>query len=425
MAWSERLPSGRYRGIYRDRNGHRHTLAQTYTQRAEAKREAGLVEQQARNSPQWRQRAQRQTWGDWCDQWWPTRQVEGGTARGDTSRLNTHVRPYWDNEPLADIDPTQVGNWVRALQGTTATVSTRKGQGVEHAGSQTRTGTGRALSASTVHKAFRLFSASMRAAVHHGLIDVNPCNGTELPTQEPSDETFLTRDEYDRLRAAAPDELTAVLLDVAVGTGMRWGEIVGLHRHRVDLDQQVITVQEVFEQGTGQIKPYPKRASKRGVPLTDELAATLDGWLRAQPVTPCATPHRGKTCDGSLVFPTANGTVQLYSNFRRSRFNQAAREAGLTLTPHDLRHTYASWLLQRGVSIEAVSALLGHANITTTQRYAHLADTQWDTVRGVLTTTDVPHGDEAATSAPRLPHDNDTKEGGTVVHLDRWRRSTG
>lgn len=423
MAWSERLPSGRHRGVYRDRAGRRQTLNDTYSQAAEAKREAAKAEGKARNTPTWRKASRTQTWGHWCEQWWPTRQVEGGTERGDLSRLDKHVRPYWDDEPIADIDPDAVAEWVRHLQTSRATKPTRKGSGEKVGGRQTRTAAERPLSPTTVHKCVRLFSASMRAAAKSGVIEANPCTGVELPTLEPSDETFLTKQDYDRLRAAAPDALTVMLLDLAVGTGLRWGEIVGLHRHRIDIHQRQITVLEVFDQGAGHIKPYPKSSQKRGVPITRELAAQLDEWMRAHPPVACATPHKsGKGCRGSLLLPTSKGTVQLYSNFRRMRFDPACKQAELEVTPHALRHTYASWLVQSGVSIETLSALLGHANISTTQRYAHLANTQWERVRGVLE-GDVSGANEKV--APDLPHEDRHEEGGKIVHMDRWRRSTG
>lgn len=80
---------------------------------------------------------------------------------------------------------------------------------------------------------------------------------------------------------------------------------------------------------------------------------------------------------------------------------------------HDLRHTYASWLLQsRKVSIEGLSELMGHASIATTQRYSHLADTQWASVVDAL--------DEQA--APNLPQ-NDHASGGDDPVVRRLRRS--
>ncbi|MDA3624827.1 tyrosine-type recombinase/integrase [Saccharopolyspora sp. WRP15-2] len=97
------------------------------------------------------------------------------------------------------------------------------------------------------------------------------------------------------------------------------------------------------------------------------------------------------------------------------------------MTPHDLRHTYASWLVQDGVSIQAVRALLGHASVATTERYAHLANAEWDKVRAVLGLTPenpaLGHAEPEIT--PYLPHENDTAAGAEIIDLFSRRRSAG
>jgi integrase len=73
----------------------------------------------------------------------------------------------------------------------------------------------------------------------------------------------------------------------------------------------------------------------------------------------------------------------------RSRWEPGLAGIG-QVTIHDLRHTYASWLLQERVTLAALCDLLGHASLQTTMRYAHLADTQWDSVRGALDAKSAP-----------------------------------
>lgn len=425
MAWAEQLPSGRYRGLYRDRAGRRRPLADTYTQPAEAKREAARKEDEARRRPEWRKHAGKLTWGQWADEWWPARKVEPATRKADEHRMSGYLRPHWGEEPLARISRDDVQDWVDELVARRKTVPAAKGaKGAEaRDGKQWRKTSEATLSASSVTKLYRLFSVSMKAAVKAGRLDATPCIGIELPVPEPADEHFLTRAEFDQLLAAAPDETTVMVLRLAVGTGLRWSELVGLHRARVDIAQRRIVVQEVYEQASDSIKPYPKNTKRRGVPITDELAAQLQEWMDAHPAVRCATPHRdGKRCRSALVIPSGDGTVLDYSHFRRDRFDPAVAASGLEeVTPHDMRHTYASWLVQSGVKIEVLQALLGHASITTTQRYAHLADTQWEQVRGVLDTksgTAVPEK-----VAPHLPHEEDHEEGGKIVHLAERRRS--
>ncbi|MGP4018295.1 tyrosine-type recombinase/integrase [Saccharopolyspora sp. 5N708] len=104
----------------------------------------------------------------------------------------------------------------------------------------------------------------------------------------------------------------------------------------------------------------------------------------------------------------------------------------------DLRHTYASWILQDGVPIEALSKLLGHASVTTTERYSHLADTQWDAVRAALdgkpktavqpqaeTSTESPNEQSGEKFAPYLLHAGQKEAGAKIIDLSSRRRSAG
>lgn len=415
MAWHERLPSGRYRGRYRDRQGHRRSLPHTYTQAAEAERAAAIREDEVRRRPAARARSARMTWGQWCDEWIAHhRTVEPGTAGRDESRIARHIRPHWENVPLRDIDRDAVAEWVDALR-TTA-----------------RQGSTQPLAARTVTKIVTVFSASMRDAVRAGHLDVSPCQYLQLDRPQADDEVYLTRDEHARLLAHA-DELTRMVVELAVGTGLRWGELVGLHRRRVVLDQRRVLVQEVYDKERREIKPYPKGRSRRGVPITDELADKLGEWMERNPARPCRTPHRSDgACRDSLLFATNRGTVLHYQNFRRRHWQRAVDAAGLLeLTPHDLRHTYASWLIQsKRVTLDELGALLGHKDRSTTQRYAHLGEDHWDDVRGVLdpaVTGPVQNGsvEDDADAVPHLSHEETQEEGGKIIRLDRFRRTAG
>lgn len=137
--------------------------------------------------------------------------------------------------------------------------------------------------------------------------------------------------------------------------------------------------------------------------------------------------------------PNERGGVLNYSNWKRDVWVPATTAAELPdVTPHDLRHTYASWILQDGVSIEALSKLLGHSSVTTTERYSHLADTQWDAVRAALdgkpkASADRPEKivSESVTEqagakfALHLPHSAEPTTGAKIIDLASRRRSTG
>ncbi|MFI0465347.1 tyrosine-type recombinase/integrase [Saccharopolyspora sp. 5N102] len=413
MAWPEKLPSGRYRGAFRDRRGRQRYVKGTYTQAAEATRQAAIEEDKYRQRGTVSAEAGRTTVELWVKEWWPKRKVEPGTLGRDESRLNVHILPHWGVVELSEIEQEDVQEWVDEL----VALKDEKNNPL--------------LAPATVHRIYAVFSAMMKAAVGKK-IAVSPCAGIDLPIIPPADEYFLERDEYTQLLNVTPNLRARVFLELKVGTGMRWGEIIALHRHRVHLQHLRIDIFDAFDSESGEIVPYPKGKRKRSVPITQELADLLAEWFQ-KPELPCATPHRKLRrrqgeCRSGLVVPSSTGTVLHYSNFRRDVWNPIVKATGLVgVTPHDLRHTYASWLVQDRVSIKALSVLLGHASVATTERYAHLADTQWDQVRAVLgqapEISKSQHADPEP--APYLPHENDSAAGAEIIDLFSRRRSAG
>ncbi|TDD47946.1 tyrosine-type recombinase/integrase [Saccharopolyspora elongata] len=198
----------------------------------------------------------------------------------------------------------------------------------------------------------------------------------------------MTRAEVARFRevAAEDSEQIDLLIDIGTETGLRWGELAGLHLERVDTKRLVIQVQEVWDKHSNEIKPYPKGRRRRGVPITRRLAGRIDDYVERNPPKRCRARHRGGgRCTGALLLASKAGTPLNYGNVRRQHRDSVAEGAGLAgVTPHDMRHTYASWLIQDGAGIETVSALLGHKSWTTTMRYAHLADARWAQVRDII-----------------------------------------
>jgi integrase len=388
VAWAEKIPgSGKYRGRYRDAAGIAHTLEEgPFTQKAEAERRAAVAEDEARRRPGQRNpKLGRATWGSWVPVWWVQRakKVEPGTLSRDETRRKKHLDPRWGNVRLDKIRRDDVQDWVDEL--------------TDDAG----------LSPRSVIRCYHLFSASMKAAVVDGRLSFSPCIEIRLPTPEPSDERFLTPDEVEALLHFMPTDRDRLIVWALVGTGLRWGELVGAHTHRVFLEQRRLDVHEVYDDRVGDIKPYPKSRRKRSVPLppwlADMLAAHMDELGRR---THCNSPHRGRgRCRSGLLFPGVEDRAIEYSYWRRGTWDKAVGLAGIgEVTIHDLRHTYASWLVQDGVTIEQLRDLLGHSTITVTERYADLGQTRWDGVRGVLT----------ARAAPILPQ-RDLRVVGTVT----------
>lgn len=410
MSWTEKLPSGKYRGCYRNRIGEKRYLKRTYTQAAEAKRAAAVEENKHRTPGMLDPKAGRMPWGEWCDQWLPLRGVEPGTQDRDGSRLRNHLRPKWGGIPLDEIDREEVQRWVNELSGN--------------------------LSPSSVAKCYHLLSASLKEAVLTKKIHASPCVSIKLPPIPPSDEYFLTHEEYARLYAHLPTQRDRLLVDLLVNTGMRWGEAVGAHRNRVHLPNLRLDVHEVHDGKVHEIKPYPKegrrrRSKKRSVPLSREFAGNLQAWFDDHPdPMRCRTTHRNNTkCRSGLIVPGHKEAVIDYHNWRREVWVPAITAAGLpTVRIHDLRHTFASWLIQSGkVTIEELKELLGHAQVTTTERYAHLGQTQWDAVRSALSDSAIATEQSSSDqeSAPYLPHATEKVPDPKIVDLASRRRSAG
>lgn len=347
MAWAERLASGRYRGCYRDGANRKRTVSGTFAHKAEARRVAGEAEVKVRKRLSADPEAYRRPWSEWRVEWWDSRAVEPSTLRGDKGRLSKHLQPTWDERQIGAINRQDVKAWIASLQ--------RDG-----------------VRAETIRRCVHLFSASMNAAVDAEIIETNPAARLKLPKGELAQERFLTHDELDLLLAQLPTTRDQLIVKMLANTGLRWGEMAGLHWNRVDLKRGTLRVVETWDETAGQMKSYPKSRHVRDVPIPAWLVAELDEL----PITigGCGHPHQSGKCRSGLVLTTSQGNV-----LRNSKWSWVWRRAVLDADigharVHDLRHTYASWLLQAGVPLAEVGRLLGHVSAATTQRYAHLAE---------------------------------------------------
>ena len=139
---------------------------------------------------------------------------------------------------------------------------------------------------------------------------------------------------------------------LALHTGMRHGEMLGLEWKRVDLQAGLI-----YLEGT-----HAKSGKRRSIPSNTEAKAALI----------CRASYRAENCpDSPWVFCNAKG--ERIASVKKS-FTSACERVGITdFRVHDLRHTCAAWLVNAGVPLPAVRDLLGHSTVKVTERYAHLA----------------------------------------------------
>lgn len=317
--------------------------------------------------------AYKRPWGEWCDEWWPTRSVEASTLKVDAGRRKRHLDPRWRTVPIGSITRQDVKAWASHMRAD-------------------------GIGPTTVQRCAHLLSASLAAAVDAEVIDSNPAARLKLPGSAKAQERFLTREEFAAVREQMPTTMDQLIIDVAAYTGMRPGEWAGMHWDRVDLDRGVVRIVETFDEPGSRIKAYPKGKKVRDVPLTPELVEALrqERDQRGSLAGGCGVPHAVGKCRSSLVLTTDGGSVVRNSNWS-PRWRGAVEAAGIGhARPYDLRHTYASWLLQSGVPLAEVGRLMGHVSVQTTAGYAHLAETPSASILSAL-------------AAPRKPHVGEPK----------------
>jgi integrase len=214
----------------------------------------------------------------------------------------------------------------------------------------------RQISPSTINRELDLLSAAINYARVEWEWEIpNPTLGVSLPEPE-GRLRYLSKEEYARLiDAAKASKKAAHLVDfirLAVHTGMREQEMLGMAVDRVDLRQNLLKLEGKDTKG--------KR--RRYVPMNEQARQAVLNRLRFRaehcPDSPWLFCHK----DGERI-------QSVQTSFERAR--DVAGVPGFRI--HDLRHTCASWLVMEGVSLYFVKELLGHASIETTERYAHLA----------------------------------------------------
>lgn len=188
----------------------------------------------------------------------------------------------------------------------------------------------------------------------------NPTNGVAGPRIGRRLPRSLSERDVDLLLAAAGEATPMALrdttmLEVLYATGLRVSELVDLTEAQVSLVAGVVRI-------------VGKGDKERLVPLGDVARDRLEQYLRD------ARPRLLKGRASDALFPTARGAAMTRQAFWQLIRRHAAK-AGLTVTlsPHTLRHAFATHLINHGADLRVVQLLLGHADISTTQIYTHLA----------------------------------------------------
>jgi integrase len=203
----------------------------------------------------------------------------------------------------------------------------------------------------TARKYYIHLASAFETALRWEYLGSNPFRKIQKPKMREIQPAYFTKEEFQTLMVFIADEQYRNICKVGLYTGMRLGEILNLQWADVDFGGKVVHVRNTAQFTT-------KTRRNRSLPISDHLFELLNSLK--------------ETAASELIFHD-KGKRLVVNNISRM-FKPFITGAGLRkeLHFHSLRHTFASWLVQDGVSLYEIQRLLGHSNIAVTEVYSHL-----------------------------------------------------
>ncbi len=253
---------------------------------------------------------------------------------------------WWNKEiggtPLADLRPSTIAECRDKLKRTPSDYGKHKGK---------------PRSAATVNRYLASLSPVLSAAVMEWeWMDSNPCKKVKRGKEPSGRVRFLSPTERTALLAACAEmhdtpELNVIVL-IAVITGARRGEIMGLRWRHVDISRGRLILEDT------------KNGENRSVPLVGPALRALTNWGKVRPLD-----------SNELVFPGRGERNKSNPLDFEKAWHEVLGRAGVTnFRFHDLRHTAASYLAMNGAGLREIGDILGHKTLAMVQRYSHLCD---------------------------------------------------
>jgi len=213
------------------------------------------------------------------------------------------------------------------------------------------------ISKSSIARMLSALRSFFKFLVREGLVRTNPVSGVTTPKKDKKLPQFMQEEEVAKLIEAPGKDMQGLrdraILETLYGTGMRVSELVGMDTDKCDLI-------------SGVIKVYGKGKKERMAPMGEKASEAISRYINA-------SKNMRKPQIGA-VFLNRNGGRLTDRSVRRV-VDRYIKKISLkdNISPHTLRHSFATHLMNRGADLRSVQELLGHASLSTTQIYTHIS----------------------------------------------------
>lgn len=299
----------------------------------------------------------------WCHEWlWSYKRnsVKQKTFDQYETILRTHIIPDIGDIRLADLKTMHIQRIINKMHDS-------------------------GLSHRTIEVMKIVMHAALKQAQRNKLVGENVCENVVLPRKQPKRIRVLNEDEQTKLIAALKDNYIGRGLLFALYTGMRRGEVLALKWSDYDKNEKTISITKALSR----VRTYNKNGNKTMLTVT---TPKTDTSIRTVPLIDKAVEllaeHKCKQerymelvgdyyTDNDLIFSSSRGDYLDPGNFNR-KVNKTVKKIGIAqISPHALRHSFATRGLEAEVSLKAMQELLGHSSITVTgDIYTHILKEQ-------------------------------------------------
>jgi integrase len=286
---------------------------------------------------------------DFIEQWFETKQhsINIQTKRVYRGHIDKQIKPLLGQMKLANIKPVHVQNFINELVSS-------------------------GLSPATIRKIHRIVSMSFDYAVKIKELTDNPAKYVILPKNTKREMKVWSKEEVEKFLKEVKSSRYYIAFHLALTTGMRQGEILGLRWKDIDFENKTLTVRQTLAHNKKEFLNGGKTSNAvRKIDLFDDTIKELKAHRKV--ILAEKLKKGDKYQDFDLVVCTSNGTPTSQANIKRVMDNAIKRSNVPKIRFHDLRHTHATHLLEKGENVKVVAERLGHSKSSFTMDvYSHV-----------------------------------------------------